>query len=105
MARYWSAKVDQNHAAIRQCFREAGWQWADLHRVKGLCDGMVLSPWQTVHLVEVKRLEGKRKPKASTNAKQATKDAQKKFAETWPVVVLTTVEEARKWRDGVADAL
>lgn len=95
---YWRAKTDENHAAIRQDFRDAGWEWEDLHRVKRLCDGMVLSPSKVIYVIEVKRLEGKRKPKASTNAKPATKAAQKAFADVWPVVVLTSVEHAQAWR-------
>ncbi len=93
---YWSKKVDSNHAEIRECFRQAGWQWLDLHRLGGgVPDALVCSEHtDSLYLLEIKRLEGKRKPKASTNAKPATKAAQKNFADSWPVYVITSVEQA-----------
>lgn len=99
MARYWSARVDENHGLIRDDFKAAGWRWVDVHRIKGFCDGVTLSPSGRVYLIEVKRLEGKKEPKASRNANQSTKDKQAKLAAEFPIVVLTSVEEAREWRN------
>jgi len=99
MPSYWNRKVDSNHKAIRDDFRSAGWLWEDLHRLgKGKPDGMVLSPWGLIYLIEVKRLEGKRKPKPSENAKPATKKAQLDFARIWPVHIISSVIEAEKMR-------
>ncbi len=103
MAKYWGAKVDSNHDEIRKDFRAAGWPWQDVHRVKGFCDGLVLSPKGHIYLIEVKRLEGKKTPKASTNAKPATKKAQAELSAVWPVHVITSAGEAKAWRDRVEE--
>ena len=98
MSRFWGKKVDSNHAEIRQAFRDAGWQWLDLHRLGGGApDGLVMAPWGDLHLIEIKPLEGKLEPKA-TKAKGATKIAQKSFASTWRVAVISTVEQAAAFR-------
>jgi hypothetical protein len=99
VSRFYGKKVDENHKVIREDFRKAGWLWCDLHRLGGgVPDGMVLSPNHLIYLIEVKRLDGKKNPKASTNAKAATKKAQSDFAANWPVVVLTSIEDAQEFR-------
>lgn len=97
---YWTAAVDKSHAALREDFRAAGWEWHDTHRLGGgFPDGLVQSPKGVLYLIEAKTLVGKRNPKPSTSAKDYTKKKQANFAARFQVHVLCTPEEAKAWRE------
>ena len=83
-----AAKVDQNHAAIRDLFRAHGVAWRDTAAIgHGLPDALVC--WGT----KLALLEIKSGAKADKR-KGKTADAQRLFATTFPVRRVTTIADA-----------
>jgi hypothetical protein len=90
-----AAKVDDNHNDIVDALREAHCLVVSLAAVgKGVPDLLVCSPYFSIHesllLLEVK--DGSKPP----SARRLTKDEEAFRAAGWPVVVVTSVEEALK---------
>ena len=91
------AKVDGSHAAIVQAFRQCGWQVLSLARLGYGAPDLLVSPhaWSfargfrqgecAMYLIEVKNEKGRHRAQ------------QVKFAETWPVHTLRSVEDAMRF--------
>src|SRR5688572_8547388 len=84
-----ASKVDVTHAAIRETFRDLGWQVIDTSGLGNFVDMVILSPnGNHVALVEAKtpRKQG---------GKDRLTDSQDKLQKAgWPLVVLRSAEEA-----------
>ena len=79
----WAAKVDRNHAAIREVVRRSGRRWRDTFRFGGgFPDGLVLTKNRRILLVEVKY------PGEQLTA------AEREFHDQFPVEIWTSPEEA-----------
>lgn len=70
-----AAKVDDNHAEIRDAARKLGAYWHDTFQLKGFCDGMMVFRGETI-AVEVK--DGSKPP----SKRRLTQD-EETFRDDW----------------------
>ena len=86
----FAAKVDVNHAAIRDTLRQMGFTVLDTARQGGFCD-LVAMRHGRITLIEVKTHQSKRGTVRLTESQQAL------IRDGWPLQVLSTVDEAITW--------
>ncbi len=81
-----AAKVDQNHPEIVAALRDCGCEVLSLAKIGKGCPDLLVYRTGRMYLLEVKH------GKAKTN--KDTAEAQKTFAQRWPVTVVRSIEDA-----------
>jgi hypothetical protein len=91
----YAKRVDLAHAEVRDTLRAMGYRVLDVSRCGGFVD-FVVRKHHAIWLVDAKTNRGKRKRSVRLHEGSAGK----LIADGWPVVILTSRDEAIAWAQG-----